>query len=94
MGTHRQQMMELLGSAPMSARDLSQAIGISEKDVIYHLGHLAQSVSARGKKLVILPFGCLSCGYVFKARKHYTRPGRCPRCRKSHLENPAFRILP
>ncbi|MBW2200014.1 MAG: transcriptional regulator [Deltaproteobacteria bacterium] len=92
MQTFRQQMISLLKDQEMSARDLSQVIGIQEKEVYGHLGHVARTVEIQGKKLVIQPFRCLSCGYVFKNRKRFTRPGHCPACRKTHLEVPTYRI--
>jgi len=30
---------------------------------------------------------------VFEDRRRLTRPGRCPQCRRSKLQNPSFRIL-
>jgi len=90
--TIRKEIAQLLSEDDLSARDLSQAIGIREKDVYHHLAHVARSVAARGKKLIILPFKCLACGYVFEERKRYTRPGRCPRCKKTHVEVPLYRV--
>jgi hypothetical protein len=92
METVRQQMIVLLSEQEMSARELSQAIRISEKEVYEHLPHIARSVAAQHKKLVIRPVQCLSCGYVFKERKRFTRPSRCPRCKNSHLDEPRYRI--
>jgi predicted Zn-ribbon and HTH transcriptional regulator len=92
MGTVRQQIVELLTHEEMDARDLSQAVGIKEKEVYAHLAHIARSVAAMGSKLAIRPSECLKCGYVFKDRRRFTRPGRCPRCRESHLTSPFYRI--
>ena len=78
----------------MNARDLSRQVGIAEKEVYGHLEHIARSLPLQGKRLVTRPSQCLACGYVFKKRSRLTRPGRCPRCRKSHLTRPAFRIEP
>lgn len=92
METIRQQMIVLLTKNEMNARELSQAIGIREKEVYEHLPHIARSVAVQKKKLIIHPVRCLTCGYVFKDRKRFTRPGRCPSCRKSHLDEPKYRI--
>ncbi|MCK4790058.1 MAG: transcriptional regulator [Desulfobacteraceae bacterium] len=92
MQTIRQQMIALLSKKDMSARDLSQAIGIREKEVYEHLSHIARSVSAQRKRLIIRPFRCLVCGYVFQERKRFTRPGRCPRCKNGHIQEPMYRI--
>ena len=90
--TTRQQMIVLLSENDMSARDLSQAIGIREKEVYEHLPHIARSLEAQKKKVIIRPSTCLTCGYVFKERKRFTRPSRCPRCKKSHIQEPLYRV--
>jgi predicted Zn-ribbon and HTH transcriptional regulator len=77
----------------MTARELSQTLRIREKTVYEHLSHVARSAEARKQKLTVLPFQCLACGYVFKERRRFTRPGRCPRCKKSHLETPTYRLV-
>jgi len=85
-------MADLLSKNDMSAKELSQELGIREKDVFDHISHIARSAKAQDKKLIILPSQCLSCGYVFEGRKRYTPPGRCPYCKKSHLRDPTFKI--
>ena len=92
MGTIRQQIIELLADREMDAREISRELGIREKEVYEHLVHIAKSLAAKGKALLIQPSRCLSCGYVFKDRKRFTRPGRCPRCKKTHLQSPAYYI--
>ncbi|CAB1064114.1 hypothetical protein D1BOALGB6SA_8905 [Olavius sp. associated proteobacterium Delta 1] len=92
MPTIRQQIIELLADRQMDARELSGAVGVKEKEVYEHLAHIARSLAARGNKLTIRASECLKCGYVFKDRRRFTRPGRCPRCRESHLINPSFKI--
>jgi hypothetical protein len=93
MPTLRQQIIDLLGQSEMDARDLSEMLGISEKDVTLHLPHVARSVTSQGRKMIIAPSRCLSCGYVFENRQKFSRPGRCPKCKRSRLQNPRFRIL-
>jgi predicted Zn-ribbon and HTH transcriptional regulator len=76
----------------MSARDLSQALGVREKEVYAHLPHVARSVQKDGMQLLISPVACLACGYRFKNRKRYTRPGRCPQCKATRIQTPLFII--
>ncbi|NIN00932.1 MAG: ArsR family transcriptional regulator [candidate division Zixibacteria bacterium] len=92
MQTIRKQMIVLLSKKEMSARELSQAVGIREKEVYEHLSHIARSVAAQGEKLNIRPSRCLVCGYVFQDRKRFTRPSRCPRCKRSHIQEPTYRV--
>jgi len=90
--TIRKQIINLLFDGDFSAREISQTVKIREKEVYDHLPHISRSVSTHNKKLGIVPIHCLSCGYVFKDRKHFTRPSRCPLCKGSRIETPRYRI--
>jgi len=90
--TIRQRIIDLLSEHQLTARELSQAIGIREREVYAHLPHVARSTAAQGKRLVVHPARCLACGYVFENRKRLTRPSRCPRCKRSHLQEPTYRV--
>jgi hypothetical protein len=90
--TIRQKIFFLLTERELTAREISQAIGIREREVYEHLPHIALSALSQRKKLVVLPFRCMSCGYRFEERKRFTRPSRCPRCKKTHLETPIYRL--
>jgi predicted Zn-ribbon and HTH transcriptional regulator len=92
MPTIRQKIIALLSTAELDARELSQELGIQEKEVCIHLAHVARSVRAEKKKLIIHPSRCRQCGFVFEERRRFTRPGRCPKCRQSHLQSPRFQI--
>ena len=92
MKTIRQQLINALMDRDMTALDLSQELGIREKEVYEHLPHIARSVASRGKKLIMMSPRCLKCGFIFKERTRFTRPGRCPRCRGTYIEAPAYRI--
>lgn len=92
MPTIRQAIIALISDREMDARELSRELGIKEKEVYEHLAHIQRSMAAKGSKLLVRPSECLGCGYVFKDRRRLTRPGRCPRCRETHLTNPVYRI--
>ena len=92
MGTIRQQIINCLSEGAMSAIEISQDLGIREKEVYDHLPHIARSVAAQGKSLIILPSQCLNCGYVFEDRKRFTRPSRCPKCKGTYLQRTAYEI--
>ena len=92
MKTLRQQMIMLLSENKMSAKEISSAVGIREKEVYAHLSHIGRTIHSQGKKLVIHPAECMGCGYVFKKRKRFTRPGRCPICKSEHIKSPMYRI--
>lgn len=90
--TIRKDMIQLLSDKELSAREISSAVGVGEKDVYVHLNHIARSVKHQRKKLIIKPAKCLGCGYVFIKRKRFTRPSRCPICKGEYIRNPMYRI--
>ena len=91
--TIRQNIISLLSGQGLDARDLSQELGLKEKEIYEHLVHVERTVAASRGRIVITPSQCLLCGYVFEDRRRLTRPGRCPQCRRSKIQNPSFRIL-
>ena len=88
--TIRRQIISCLGSGPMNAIEISQDIGIMEKEVYGHLNHIDRSMAAQGKRLVIHPSRCLKCGFIFEKRERFTRPGRCPQCRGTRIKRPEY----
>jgi predicted Zn-ribbon and HTH transcriptional regulator len=90
--TIRQKIVLLLKEKDMTALDLSRSLGIREREVYEHLAHIGRTLAAKGYRLVVPPFACLGCGYMFRDRGRYTRPGRCPRCKGTHLQSPTYRL--
>jgi predicted Zn-ribbon and HTH transcriptional regulator len=90
--TVRQEMIALLQREACGLREISQALRISEKEAGEHLAHIRRSLSSSGGVLTIDPAECLACGFVFKDRQRFSRPGRCPRCRKTRISLPRFFI--
>lgn len=92
-GTSRQQIMDVLQTGEWDVRRLSQRLRISEKDVLAHMPHVQRSLARSGARLVIRAAFCWACGFTFKGRGRFTRPGRCPQCRQTRIEPPAFHVL-
>lgn len=90
--TLRHRIIALLREREMDARELSQELGIKEKEVYEHLVHVERSAAAAGTRFILTPSQCLLCGYRFADRRRLTRPSRCPECRRSRLQSPSFRI--
>ena len=90
--TIRQEIIDLLNSEELTIRDLSQAVSLQEKEIVDHLGHIERSLQRQGKKLMISPYTCLTCGFVFEKRTRFTKPGRCPSCKNSHIKVAQFYI--
>jgi predicted Zn-ribbon and HTH transcriptional regulator len=90
--TIRELLEAELREGPATARELSQAVGIPEKEVADHLEHLQKSIEALGEKLVLHPAGCVACGYAFADRTRFKKPSRCPKCGRERIDPPAFSI--
>jgi predicted Zn-ribbon and HTH transcriptional regulator len=90
--TVRQDLALALRAGPATARDLSKAVGASEKEVLDHLVHLARSLKAHGEELAMTPAECLDCGFVYSRREKPARPSRCARCHGGRLTLPKFAI--
>lgn len=90
--TLRRRIIMLLNEREMDARELSEELKVKEKEVYEHLVHVERSVEAAGDRFILAPSQCLLCGYAFEERRRLTRPSRCPRCRRSKIMNPSFRI--
>lgn len=93
METIRRRMAMVLAEGTFSAHDLSRMLRISEKEVLFHLPYIKRSTVSQGKKLVTEPARCLGCGFVFADRARMASPGRCPRCKGEHVEDPRHTIV-
>jgi hypothetical protein len=91
MTTLRQSIMALLKDGEMTARDISQAVGIREKEVYDHLEHIARSKLPEGRFLVT-PARCRKCGFVFRKRDRLNPPGKCFLCKGESIVPPSFSI--
>ncbi len=90
--TTRQRITLELEAGPMTARDLSQSIRISEKEVIVHLEHVIRSTKAPKRFIMEAPV-CNKCNFGFPNRVRLTSPSRCPQCRHEGIQPPAFKII-
>lgn len=88
--TIRQEIINLLSEGPSTVRDISQSVSIMEKEVFEHLISVEKSLKRQNKKLRIEPYRCLNCGFVFKKRKKFKKPGKCPECRNGRIESALF----
>jgi transcriptional regulator len=93
MQTVRRAIIEILSTGEYGALALSKILRISEKEVYAHLDHIGRSVRSQEKKLAVTPARCLECGFVFESRNRLTKPGKCPRCRGEHIEDPRYRVV-
>jgi predicted Zn-ribbon and HTH transcriptional regulator len=92
--TIRQEIINALENNALTARDISQSIGIQEKDVFHHLNFIEKSIKHQNKRLESDPYYCMNCGFQFKNRKTFKKPGKCPECRNSRIAPAVFQIVP
>ncbi len=90
--TLRQKIIAMLEEKPVGFRELAKLLRLNERDLADHLAHISRTMKSKGRRLTAYPFCCLECGFVFKDRKHFARPGRCPACRSTRIEDPPYAI--
>lgn len=98
--TIRQRMVEVLKTGPMTAREISGALGIPEREVYDHLAHVRRSLAAPHAGVSdsdSLVFSmerprCLECGFGFAKRERLRTPGRCPVCRSEEITETRFAL--
>ncbi|WP_432823530.1 transcriptional regulator [Trichloromonas sp.] len=90
--TLRQGIQALLEGEPVTALEISERVGIAQREVAGHLEHIRHSLHRQKRSLTVLPAECRSCGFVFAKRERLKRPGRCPVCRNQSISEPRYRI--
>lgn len=90
--TIRHAIIGLLENDCLTVRDISQLAGIMEKDVVHHLAFVEKTVRRRKKNFCFDPCYCLACGFQFRNRKTFKKPGRCPECKGGRIAPAVFWI--
>ncbi|MGV1099350.1 transcriptional regulator [Thiovibrio sp. JS02] len=91
--TARQMILNLLSAqGPLSAKEISGLIRIGEKEVYAHLAHIRRSLQHGRERLTVIPARCRDCGFKFIKRQRLVKPGHCPRCKGTYIEEPLFRV--
>jgi len=85
--TTRQEIADYISKKEASAKELSKALSMQEKDVYYDLEHVAKKYGRMFK--VILP-ECRKCGFVFS--KKIGKPSKCPQCQSTWITEPEYYI--
>jgi len=88
--TARRRILVLLSERPRSAKEISADAHIPEKEVYGHLDHLRKTLRRERRRVSVTPAECLACGFVFRKRERFGKPGRCPVCRGESVSEPLF----
>ncbi|OIP41129.1 MAG: hypothetical protein AUK25_06265 [Desulfobacteraceae bacterium CG2_30_51_40] len=91
-GTVRQRIMNILRHENLTSKEISKRISITQKEVIRHLPNVAKSLSSKGFSLNIEKPQCLDCGFMFRERSRFSKPGHCPRCKGTRITEPSFSV--
>jgi hypothetical protein len=90
--TVRKDIVSRLDGRTLSAKEISGAVGVREKEVYEHLDHIRKSLERGKSRLKIHPAECKKCGFVFKKRERIKKPGKCPLCHGQSIDDPLFSI--
>lgn len=85
--TIRQELLHLLDGRKLPVSALSRIIRKSEREIHDHLEQMRLSGLLR-----ITPARCARCGYAFDSRQRTKKPGKCPECKGTFIEEPLFTI--
>jgi predicted Zn-ribbon and HTH transcriptional regulator len=91
--TIRQEIIDELENNALTVREISQSIGVLEKDVYHHLTFIEKTVKNQKKRIHVEPYYCMNCGFQFRNRKTLKRPGKCPGCRNGRIASAVFQIV-
>ncbi|MBW2987978.1 transcriptional regulator [Candidatus Woesearchaeota archaeon] len=83
--TRRQEIIELLKQGEWSIQQIANHFKTTVAEILPDFKHITRTIHPR--KIATRPATCRSCGFVFKDRKKYSTPSKCPRC-KSEWINP------
>ena len=90
--TVRKDIISAIEEQPLTAKEISGAVSISEKMVYDHLQHIQKTMHRKGVTFLVTPSECKKCGFVFKKREKLKKPGKCPKCRGESITEPVFSI--
>ena len=71
---------------------IARELGLKRGDVEDDLRHAIRSARASGRRVLIEPARCRSCGFAFGEDK-LSKPSRCPSCRSERLFEAQIRML-
>ncbi len=90
----RRDLIPLLLHNPLRLSEIASLCKMPLKDVRSDLQHLRKTLQrSRDHRLEMLPATCRRCGFEF-ASTRFSRPGKCPACRGTWIEEPVVQVLP
>ncbi|MCX7856458.1 MAG: ArsR family transcriptional regulator [Deltaproteobacteria bacterium] len=90
--TKRQEILELLQDGPLSVKEISRILRITEVETLSHLDHIKKTLSRSNYILDVIPALCKNCGFIFKKRERLKKPGKCPMCKSTFVAPQIFTL--
>jgi transcriptional regulator len=90
--TFRKALIDVLAAQPRSVSSIARELGLKRGDVEDDLRHAIRSARASGRRVLIEPARCRTCGFTFGEDK-LSKPSRCPGCRGERLFEAQISIL-
>jgi predicted Zn-ribbon and HTH transcriptional regulator len=91
--TFRRSLIDVLSAQPRSVSSIARELGLKRGDVEDDLRHAIRSARAAGRRVLVEPARCRSCGFTFGEEK-LSKPGKCPSCKGTWLFEPQIRVAP
>ena len=88
----RKEIVEFLQQEPATASELAVRYECRPKEIEEELEHIRKSIRNENLVLEIVPARCRKCGFNFSTDK-LAKPGKCPQCKGTWIEEPEFRIV-
>jgi predicted Zn-ribbon and HTH transcriptional regulator len=88
----RKGLITMLLHQPMGLAAISSALDIPPHDVEDDLHHLQKSLKHSDYRLLVHPALCRKCGFIFSREKLH-KPGKCPQCHASWIQEPLFEVV-
>jgi predicted Zn-ribbon and HTH transcriptional regulator len=82
--TFRKALIDVLAAQPRSVSSIAHELGLKRGDVEDDLRHAIRTARASGRRVLIEPARCRTCGFTFGEEK-LSKPSRCPSCRGERL---------
>lgn len=88
---YRKELAQRLRAGPVSVLELSRELQLPARELEEELRHLERSLRNEPGRLVVQPARCRKCDFVFREDK-MSKPGKCPECRATWIEEPQVSI--
>jgi predicted Zn-ribbon and HTH transcriptional regulator len=91
MRTRRERIADRLAERAFTPSELAAAFDTTAEAIVDDLEHVARSLEAEDRELLVAPPACRDCGFD-GFDDPLNRPSRCPECRNESIAEPGVTI--